>query len=54
VIGLEQSLEVEQILSRIDNLKLKMMSVGIDAGVKEADIALAFKELARIINGWLD
>ena len=54
IIGLDQAIEVEQIVNGIDNLKLKMMAIGIETGVKETDVALAFKELARIINGWLD
>ena len=41
-------------MNGIDNLKLKMMSLGIETGVNEADVTHAFKELARIINGWLD
>ncbi len=41
-------------MNGIDNLKLKMMSLGIETGVREADVAHAFKELARIVNGWLD
>lgn len=46
VIGAEQSMKVEGLLNQITKLRI--------APNQDAEIAMAFKELSRVINSWYD